>query len=147
MRRLVLFFSITILTGQFVKAQELNCSVQVITPKLQTADPAIFRTFENAVYEFMNNKLSKNFLSQIHAFNPPKKWFMDIETEVIDGFPDVENPKERVLTNCFCNQSGIVYITTIDPVSEMMKANIITSSSSLMPKKTLECRFMNCFKL
>lgn len=56
MRRFVLFFSIILLTGQFLKSQELNCSVQVITPKLQTADPAIFRTFENAVYEFMNNR-------------------------------------------------------------------------------------------
>lgn len=66
------------------------------------------------IYEFMNNKISKDFLKQIHAFNPPKKWFMDIETEVLDDeFPDVDNPKCRVLSNSFCNQKGDVFITTI----------------------------------
>lgn len=36
-------------------AQELNFSVTVNTPKLQTADPAVFRSLEIAVRDFMNN--------------------------------------------------------------------------------------------
>jgi len=37
-------------------SQELNCQVQVIVPKLQTADPKIFKTLETSIYEFMNNR-------------------------------------------------------------------------------------------
>ncbi len=37
-------------------AQELNCKVQIITPKLQLTDPAIFKTLETSINEFMNNR-------------------------------------------------------------------------------------------
>lgn len=56
MNRIVLIVVLINVLGLHLSAQELNCDVQVITPKLQTADPAIFKTFENAVYEFMNNR-------------------------------------------------------------------------------------------
>ncbi len=76
------------------------------------------------IYEFMNKKFTPEFMSQIHAFNPPKKWFMDIETEILEDFPDVNNPQCKVISNSFCNQNGEVYITTINPVSEIQKRNI-----------------------
>lgn len=37
------------------KAQELNCRVQVNTPKLQTVDPKVFKTLETAIAGFLNN--------------------------------------------------------------------------------------------
>lgn len=37
-------------------AQEFNCKVTVNTPKLQVADPKIFKSFETAVRELMNNR-------------------------------------------------------------------------------------------
>jgi len=37
-------------------AQELNCTIKVITPQLQTADPKVFEDMQKAVYEFMNNR-------------------------------------------------------------------------------------------
>ena len=38
-------------------AQELNCSVQVVSPQLQsTADKKIFQTLQQSVFEFMNNR-------------------------------------------------------------------------------------------
>jgi len=52
--------------------------------------------------------------------NEPDTWFMDIETEVIDGFPDVDNPREKVLTNSFCN-NNIVVSTGIKDLSAMDK--------------------------
>lgn len=37
-------------------AQELNCKVTVLTQRLQTADPKIFKTLETAIFEYMNNR-------------------------------------------------------------------------------------------
>lgn len=37
-------------------AQELEVSVTINTPKLQTADPKVFETLETAIQEFMNNQ-------------------------------------------------------------------------------------------
>lgn len=34
----------------------MQCEVQVLTPQLQTTDPAVFRTLETAIFEFMNNR-------------------------------------------------------------------------------------------
>lgn len=48
----LLFFLIS-WTGAF--AQELNCTVKINVQKLQTADPRIFETLEQAMAEFMNN--------------------------------------------------------------------------------------------
>lgn len=38
-----------------VQAQELSCDVKVQAPKIQMADPALFRDLETAIREFMNN--------------------------------------------------------------------------------------------
>lgn len=40
----------------WLSAQELNCSVRVEAPKNQTIEPRVFKTLENAVYEFMNGR-------------------------------------------------------------------------------------------
>ena len=55
MRKIFFFIGFLICFG-FVKAQELNCDVQVVTPKLQVADPAIFEALENSIFEFINNR-------------------------------------------------------------------------------------------
>ena len=51
-----LLFSVValLLTGQAV-AQELNATVRITAPKLQTTDPQVFKTMEQAVVDFMNN--------------------------------------------------------------------------------------------
>lgn len=49
-----LLFLLVLYTG--VMAQELNVSVSVSTPKLQTADPKVFQTLEQSIREFMNNQ-------------------------------------------------------------------------------------------
>lgn len=41
-------------------AQELNCTVKVITAQLQTADPKIFQTLQKSITEFMNNRKWSN---------------------------------------------------------------------------------------
>lgn len=37
-------------------AQELNCSVTINTPKLQTTDPKVFQTLKTTIENFMNNQ-------------------------------------------------------------------------------------------
>lgn len=36
--------------------QELICNVNVVTPNLKVVDPAVFNTFEESVFEFMNTR-------------------------------------------------------------------------------------------
>jgi len=50
---LILFF---FLSTFLLQAQELNCEITIETPKLQTADPALFQNLENALNDFMNSK-------------------------------------------------------------------------------------------
>jgi hypothetical protein len=58
-----LLFSFTFL-GAY--AQELNCTVQVLSPQIQGTDKRIFETFQSAIYEFMNNRrwTDDQFLNQ-----------------------------------------------------------------------------------
>lgn len=52
----VLFFFASLLPFA-VLAQELNCSVQVLSPQFQTsADKKIFETLQQSIFEFMNNR-------------------------------------------------------------------------------------------
>ena len=39
-----------------IDAQELNCTVQINSQKVRSAEQSIFRTLENAIFEFMNSK-------------------------------------------------------------------------------------------
>ncbi len=45
-----------LLLSNYISAQELNCQVRIQVPKLQTADPQIFKTLESAIFEFMNGR-------------------------------------------------------------------------------------------
>ena len=38
-----------------IHSQELNATVRITAPKLQTTDPRVFKTMETAILEFMNN--------------------------------------------------------------------------------------------
>ncbi len=55
-RTFTLFILTVILSVTVTSAQELNCTVKVITPQLQTTDPKIFEDMQKAVYELMNNR-------------------------------------------------------------------------------------------
>ncbi len=51
----LLAFSI-FLFGASANAQELNCTVEVITPQIQGTQTRIFETLENVIFEFMNSQ-------------------------------------------------------------------------------------------
>ncbi len=57
MRRFFSIFLFLIFIQAFSgKAQELRCNVQVLTQQIQGSNKQIFKTFQTAVYEFMNNR-------------------------------------------------------------------------------------------
>ncbi len=45
-----------LLAGITTYAQELNCTVEVITPRIQGVNPAIFEQMQEDIFEFMNNQ-------------------------------------------------------------------------------------------
>jgi hypothetical protein len=52
-----IFISISLITlSVFASAQELNCSVQVITPTIQATDKSIYETLQTSIREFLNNR-------------------------------------------------------------------------------------------
>jgi hypothetical protein len=52
----LILLSITFLLSSELLSQELNASVQVLAPNVQTSDRRVFTTLETAVREFLNNR-------------------------------------------------------------------------------------------
>jgi hypothetical protein len=50
-----LFFFVLIALSNTLVAQELNCTVKVLSPAIQGTERSVFETLETAVKEFMNN--------------------------------------------------------------------------------------------
>lgn len=55
MRKAFIAISVFFLYSHFASAQELNCSVSVISPRIQSSDKRIFTTLQTSIIEFMNN--------------------------------------------------------------------------------------------
>ncbi len=55
MRNCFLILSICLSSLLSVSAQELNCTVSVISPRIQSSDKRIFTTLQTSIMEFMNN--------------------------------------------------------------------------------------------
>ena len=53
---LVLVIGLTLLAGSSV-SQELRCNVQVISSQVQGTNKQVFQTLQEAIYEFMNNRI------------------------------------------------------------------------------------------
>lgn len=58
-------------------------------------------------YEYINNSIPVELQNKIFSDNKPKKWFWDIETEIINGvFPDASNPIGKILLHTICDEYG-----------------------------------------
>lgn len=55
MKKLPLLICLSLLSLSSTFAQELNCTVTVLTPQIQSSDKKIYTTLQTAIYEFMNN--------------------------------------------------------------------------------------------
>lgn len=55
MRKVLTLLTICLIALNGINAQELNATVRITAPKLQTVDPQVFKTMERAILDFMNN--------------------------------------------------------------------------------------------
>lgn len=55
MRKLYLLAAFLLATFLQLNAQELNCTVSVISPRIQSSDKRIFTTLQTSIMEFVNN--------------------------------------------------------------------------------------------
>ncbi|MBR5240876.1 MAG: DUF4835 family protein, partial [Muribaculaceae bacterium] len=55
MRRIILFI-LVIVFGMQAKSQELNCTVTVNSSKIESADTDLFKTLEQSITEYMNDR-------------------------------------------------------------------------------------------
>jgi hypothetical protein len=51
----ILYLFIFVSISNFIVAQELNCTVKVLSPAIQGTEKSVFETLETAIKEFMNN--------------------------------------------------------------------------------------------
>lgn len=56
MKRFALLIPILLFVLQPVKAQELNCQVQVVHQQVQGTNQQLFQTMQKSIFEFMNNR-------------------------------------------------------------------------------------------
>ncbi|MCF8380457.1 MAG: DUF4835 family protein [Bacteroidales bacterium] len=58
-RKYIIVFLVFFLSGK-IFSQELNCNVQVVSQQVQGTNKQVFETLQNAIFEFMNNKVWTN---------------------------------------------------------------------------------------
>tara|TARA_B110000879_G_scaffold73060_1_gene102093 strand:- start:193 stop:1596 length:1404 start_codon:yes stop_codon:yes gene_type:complete len=58
----------------------------------------IARGFNKFSLLYFMDSLSEKDREEIYEFNMPRTYFVDIETEIVDGFPKPEEAKSRILT-------------------------------------------------
>ena len=67
MKKTVIIFFI-FFTIVSLKAQELNCNVQVVSQQIQGTNKQVFQTLQSAIFEFMNNRVWTN-----HVYEPNER--------------------------------------------------------------------------
>lgn len=71
-----------------------------------------------AVYEFLDS-LPEKEKDEIFEYNTPNIYFIDIETEVIDGFPDAETAPTKVLSISIVYEDKIILLGLKDMPVDM----------------------------
>lgn len=71
-----------------------------------------------AIYEFLDS-LPEKEKEQIFEFNLPKIYFVDIETEIVDGFPDAETAPTKVLSISIVYDDKIILLGLRDMPIDM----------------------------
>ena len=65
------------------------------------------------------NDLPKRTLDKIFSTTPPKKTFADIEVYSPDEFPEEEEAKHPIVTNCWCDEEGNVWLQGLISLNEL----------------------------
>jgi DNA polymerase elongation subunit (family B) len=85
-----------------------------------------------AIYEFLDS-LPEKEKDEIFEYNLPKIYFVDIETEIIDGFPDAETAPTRVLSISVVYDDKIILLGLKDMPEDMQRR--ITNNTNEYFKK------------
>jgi len=93
-------------------------------PKYKSWDGKPVKQIENnrpdryAIYEFLDD-LPEKERNEIFEFNIPKIYFVDIETEIVDGFPEAETALTRVLSISIVYDDKIILLGLEDMPQDM----------------------------
>lgn len=85
-----------------------------------------------AIYEFLDG-LPEEEKEEIFEFNLPKIYFIDIETEIVDGFPDAETAPTQVLSISIVYDDKIILLGLKD-MPEDMQERIIKNTNKYFEK-------------
>ncbi len=92
-----------------------------------------------AIYEFLDNLPDKE-KEEIFEFNLPKIYFIDIETEIVDGFPDAETAPTQVLSISVVFDDKILLLGLKD-MPEDMQERIKDNTNKYFKKFGTEYKF------
>lgn len=92
-----------------------------------------------SVYEFLDS-LPEKEKEEIFEYNLPKIYFVDIETEIIDGFPDAETAPTRVLSISIVYDDKIILLGLKD-MPEDMQERIKNNTNEYFKKFNTEYKF------
>jgi DNA polymerase elongation subunit (family B) len=84
------------------------------------------------IYEFLD-ALPKKEKEEIFEYNLPKIFFIDIETEIVDGFPDAETAPTQVLSISIVYDDKIILLGLKD-MPEDMQERIINNTNAYFKK-------------
>jgi DNA polymerase elongation subunit (family B) len=85
-----------------------------------------------AIYEFLD-ALPEHEREEIFEFNLPKIYFIDIETEIIDGFPEASEANTRVLSISIVYDDKIILLGLKEMPDDMQK-RIIDNTNKYFEK-------------
>jgi DNA polymerase elongation subunit (family B) len=92
-----------------------------------------------AIYEFLDS-LSEKEKTEIFEYNLPKIYFVDIETEIVDGFPDAETAPTKVLSISVVFEDKILLLGLRD-MPEDMQERIKDNTNKYFKKFGTEYKF------
>jgi DNA polymerase elongation subunit (family B) len=73
-----------------------------------------------AIYEFLDS-LPEKEKEEIFEYNLPKIYFVDIETEIVDGFPDAETAPTKVLSISIVYDDKVILLGLKDMPEDMQE--------------------------
>jgi DNA polymerase elongation subunit (family B) len=92
-----------------------------------------------AIYEFLD-ALPENEKNEIFEFNIPKIYFIDIETEIIDGFPEASEANTRVLSISIVYDDKIILLG-LKEMTQDMQDRIIKNTNKYFEKFDANYKF------
>jgi DNA polymerase elongation subunit (family B) len=89
-----------------------------------------------AVYEFID-ALPQKEQEELFEYNEPNVYFLDIETEILDGFPSAEEAENRVLSISIVHGNKIV-LTGLEEMSQEVQKRIIDNTNKYFKEYGVE---------